>query len=83
MTKLIDKIMPYKVVLETVTKEYNGIELYIKGFTKRFMNASGLDRYVRSGLTKKTFNWNYLMEDNTCYVFPGESLINKVAQKGI
>ncbi len=81
MTKLIDKLMPYRVVAEGKTIPLNkNYTLNLKGFTKRFAKEERLETYLKKRLQDETFNWNYTVENNTYYVSPGKFAIAKAIQ---
>lgn len=71
MKKLIDRIietiMPYKVVLED-----NFSKVSSQFFTKRFRDIKKLEKYIRNGIKERKFHWNYFVneEGNTYEVYP-------------
>lgn len=78
MTKLIDKIMPYKVVAEdTILQVNEDYDIQMKGFTKRFAREEGLEKYMKRKLKKQIFSYNFVKEDKTYHVYPGKLAIAK------
>jgi|GEM_PF-5421387 len=83
MTKLIDKIMPYKVIAEDyLLKIDENLDIKMKGFTKRFFKKEGLTRYLERKMNKGIFEEDYVQEYRTYHVFPGKLAIAK-ADAGI
>jgi len=70
--KLIDKIMPYKVIAENITIECEGRILEMIGFTKRFAKEAKLEKYLDNKINTEVFDSNYKVEGNTYHVYPGK-----------
>ncbi len=80
MTKLIDRLMPYRVVAENYLLKVNDeLEIQMQGFTKRFAKPAKLEKYLKRKLNDKTFDWNYSVENNIYHVYPGQFSIAKAA----
>ena len=78
MIKLIDKIMPYKIIAEDMILNINeDVDIQMKGFTKRFAKPARLEKYLKRKLHNKIFDWNYIVENNTYHVYPGKLAIAK------
>lgn len=80
MTKLIDKIIPYKIVAEDAIMPLNEkYDIQLNGFTKRFFRKEGLVKYLERKINKGIFEEEYFQDYRTYHVFPGELAIAKAA----